>query len=199
MTNQNVRDSHSRWEIFYDEDDAPIGLLYRRWSSRELLTDIIFASPERHRITCRIELEGRRWVRSRYIEDGAEPVVVEAVELIEEEDAIPTDMEYFLLNDAIANASADDEHTVSYHVFAPNDRHAIAQDASIWSPQDGIWEIEANGELASSHTVVDGEIVSSDWRGVRSRPVPARQAVDQLRGIVDDDVLDTLLATDPVD
>ena len=193
MTNQNAA---SRWEIYYDDADSPIGLLHRRWNDGELVTTIVFASPEPHRITSTIELEGRRWIRSHYTEDGSDPVTLEAIELIEEEDAILTHMEFLLLGDAIANAASDDEHTVSYHVVAPNDRRGIAQDASMWSPRDGVWEIETNGELASSHRVVDGEIVSSDWLGVRSRPLPAQQAAEQLRSIVDDDVLAALLAAE---
>ena len=57
MTNENTE---TRWEVFVDAADSPIGLLYRRWSSSELLTDIIFTQPEPHRITSRIELDGRR-------------------------------------------------------------------------------------------------------------------------------------------
>ncbi len=196
MTNQNAT---SRWEIYYGPSDEPIGLLHRRWDAAELVTTIIFASPEPHHVINRIELEGRRWIRSHYTEDGSDPIVIEAAGLIEEEDAIPTTMEFLLLRDAIANASTADEHTVSYHVFAPNDRRGVAQDASMWSPESGIWEIEANGELASSHRVVSGEIVSSDWLGVRSRPVSADQAEEHLRSLVDDDVLDALLAIEPRD
>ncbi|MFT3943441.1 MAG: hypothetical protein QM705_06405 [Ancrocorticia sp.] len=194
MTNQNI---HTRWEVFLGDSDSPIGLLYRRWSEHELLTEVVFAQPEPHRITSRIELEGRRWIRSHYVEDGLEPVEISAADLIEEEDAIPTYMEFFLLRDAITNFSSDDEHTVSYHVLAPNDRHGIAQDASIWSPEEGLWEIETNGDLASRHRVAGGKIIESDWLGVRSRPVSAQEAAAQLRSIIDDDVLAPLLADEP--
>lgn len=193
MTNENTE---TRWEVFVDAADSPIGLLYRRWSSSELLTDIIFTQPEPHRITSRIELDERRWIHSSYVEDGHEPVEINAAELIEEEDAIPTYMEFFLLSDAVNGFSTDDEHTVSYHVLAPNDRHGIAQDASIWSPEEGLWEIETNGELASRHRVVDGAIVESDWLGVRSRPLSASEAVEQLRSVIDDDVLATFFVSE---
>lgn len=196
MTNQNT---HTRWEVFVDDSDSPLGLLYRRWSEHYLHTEIIFAIPEPHRITSHIELEGRRWISSRYLEDSLEPIEISAAALIEEDDAIPTYMEFFLLRDAITNFTSDDEHTVSYHVLAPNDRHGIAQDASIWSPDEGIWEIETNGELASRHRVAGGEIVESDWLGVRSRPVSAQEAAEQLRSVIDDDVLTPLLAEAPVE
>ena len=196
MTNQNIE---TRWEIFFDATDSPIGLLYRRWSSSELHTEVIFAQPEPHRITSHIELDGRRWIRSHYVEDAHEPVEIDAASLIEEDDAIPTYMEFFLLRDAITGFNTDDEHTVSYHVLAPNDRHGIAQDASIWSPDEGLWEIETNGELASRHRVAGGEIIESDWLGVRSRPVSAQEAAEQLRSIIDDDVLASLLAEAPVE
>lgn len=193
MTNQ---DTQIRWEVFFDNTESPIGLLYRRWDAGELLTKIIFTGPESHRITSRIELHGRRWVRSHYVEDGHEPVEITAANLIEEDDAIPTYMEFFLLRDAVESFSTEDEHTVSYHVLAPNDRHGIAQDASIWSPEEGLWEIETNGELASRHRVVGGEIVESDWLGVRSRPVTARQAAEQLHSEIDDDVLATFFTSE---
>lgn len=193
MTNPNI---HTRWEVFLDNSGSPIGLLYRRWSEHYLLTDILFTEPESHRITSHIELDGRRWISSRYVEDSHEAVEITAADLIEEDDAIPTYMEFFLLRDAIANFTTEDEHTVSYHILAPNDRHGIAQDASIWSPEEGLWEIETNGELASRHRVIDGEIVESDWLGVRSRPISAHEATEQLRSVIDDDVLATFFTSE---
>lgn len=59
--------------------------------------------------------------------------MIEAAGLIEEEDAIPTTMEFLLLRGCHRHGSTADEHTVSYHVFAPNDRRSVAQDASMWS------------------------------------------------------------------
>lgn len=192
-----TQDTASRWEIFHNERNMPIGLLHRRWNSDELVTTVVFGNPEPHHVVDRIELAGRRWIRSHHTEDGAEPVVVEAAGLIEEEDTIPTTMEFLLLMDTIANVSTDDEHTVSYHVFAPNDRHALAEDASIWSPEEGIWEIEVNGELASTHRVHDGEIIASDWQGVRSSPVPAEVAATVLNNVIDQGILQQILRSEP--
>lgn len=47
MTNQKC---HPRWEIYYGPSDEPIGLLHRRWDAAELVTTIIFASPEPHHV-----------------------------------------------------------------------------------------------------------------------------------------------------
>ncbi|MGO1592190.1 MAG: hypothetical protein ACTHW1_03155 [Ancrocorticia sp.] len=202
MTTSSAHSATTRWEIFEtagatDGTGAePIGLLYRRWDARELVTEVIFARPERHRVHSRITFNGMRWATSRYVEDDQEPVVIEAESLIEEEDAIPAYMEFLVLRDAITTID-DGDHTLSYHVITPSDPHGIAQDASMWQPEAGVWEIETNGDLASTHWVEDGQIVRSDWRGVVSRPVSPADAVAALRGIVDDDELTSLIAAEP--
>lgn len=183
----------TRWEIYISKG-APIGLLYRAWDESELLTDIIFGKPESHRITSRIALEDAKWRRSTYSEDGNDPIVIDAETLIEEEDAVPSYMEFLLLKGAIAHMAPDSEETLSYHVLSPADFHGVAQEASIWSPGLNLWEIETNGELASTHWTEDGDVVQSDWNGVSSILSTPEEATSALRGIVDDDVLDEYLA-----
>ncbi|WP_273488391.1 hypothetical protein [Ancrocorticia populi] len=192
--------TETRWELFETPEVAslestaaePIGLLYRRWNETELVTEVIFAHPEPHRISSVITLEGKRWTTSRFVEDGTDPVIINAEDLIEEEDAIPAYMEFFLLQDAAQ--LEDSDHTISYHVITPSDPHGIAEDASMWQPEAGTWEIETNGDLASTHWVEEGQIVRSDWQGVVSRPVSPDEAVRTLKGIIDDDELSSLLA-----
>lgn len=174
----------------------PIGLLYRRWDATELVTELIFARPEPHRIRSRIVFESKRWVTSYYAEDDQDPVTIEAKGLIEEEDAIPSYMEFLVLHDA-ASTFKDGDHTISYHVITPSDPHGIAQNASMWQPEAGMWEIETNGDLASTHWVEDGSVVRSDWRGYVSRLVQPAQAVRALSGVIDDGELAALLSHEP--
>lgn len=197
MSTSPSTSAQSRWEIFEATGAAagqPIGLLYRRWDDRELVTEAIFAD---HHATSTITLNEKRWITSRFVEDGEDPVILNAESLIEEDDAIIDHMEFLVLRDAIATLGNAGDHTISYHVIIPSDPHGVAQDASMWQPADGVWEIERGGDLVSTHWVEDGRVVRSDWRGATSRPVSAREAGSKLRGIIDDDELNRLLATEP--
>lgn len=185
----------TRWEVFRSHDH-PIGLLYRRWSETELLTDIIFGKPEPHRITSHIELAGTSWTRSTYREDSDNPVVIEAAGLIEEEDAIPTYMEFLLLSSALGHMESGGEETLRYHVLSPADYHGAAQEASLWSPNAGQWEIETNGDLSSTHWTEGTQIVRSEWNGVSSVLTPPAEAVKQLAGIIAPEILAEYLAAE---
>ncbi|MCF2706945.1 hypothetical protein I6E29_06650 [Arcanobacterium haemolyticum] len=185
--------TETRWELLYGNDGL-VGLVFRRWNDDELLTDEIYGGRDPHRITTTIELIGKRWKRSTCVENDDTPIVLNAEELIEEEDAIPEPLEFFLLRSAIETLPHDSDATLTYHVLSPNDRHGIATEASIWSPSEGCWEIEEAGELRSTHWVKDGEITRSVRGSIVAIPHLPEAAAASLRGVIADEIIDEHLA-----
>ncbi len=188
-----MTDYTTRWEILYAGDN-PLGLLYRRWNETELMTARILGGDDPHRIGTTIALSGHQWTTCTYVENDDTPVTIDSSILIEHEDAIPEPLEFLILRDVVTIPHAEEHLTESYHVIHPSDSHGTAIEASMWTPDDVMWEIEAEGRMTSSHTVHNGEIIESRWDdGLLSRPASPTEAIATLRGIVDDETLEALL------
>lgn len=148
-----------RWDIIRTTSDEPIGLLYREWDESHLVTE--YALNDGARYSSRIELNGPSWTRSTYTEPSESPVVLEAVNLLEEEDAIPSDLEFLLLHQAIRDSEPGSDATLSYHTIFAGDPRGRAREASMWQAEPNVWEIEVDGELESTHWVTGTTVTRS--------------------------------------
>jgi hypothetical protein len=187
--------AHTRWEVFTSHDE-PVGLLYRRWDETELITETVFGHDER--LSSRIILSGTSWARSEYTEGEDDPIILDALSLeYEPEDAIPWPL-VFLLVERLVTEGTDLATPVAFHVIEPSDRSGLARPAAVWAPDADTIEVEIDGLLDTTYRVANGAIIASTHNhGLDSHVDMPRTAAARLHGVVDEALLNRLLALEP--
>lgn len=186
------------FESLIAHDGSRIGI--QRWMRTEaaIVFDRILTSPETYTVHIEVEMKGKRWVRCSFTEhlDGqATSTNVEADGLIEDEDLIPTTLEYFMVRDAnehLVNGEDDSsvEHEVShnhpsfhYHVFEEHDPHALSQEGTIYQLEEGTWEVEREGDFAATYRFTGNTLTSITYPWAHAQPLSeseGRQAWEAL-------------------
>lgn len=160
------------FESLIGSDGTRIGI--QRWSRTQsaITFDRVLTTPEAYRVHVALEMEGKRWAECTLTEEikGQRTTTsVQAEGLIEEEDLIPTTLEYFMVRDAEASllratpgetsASHSENHpSFHYHVFEEHDPHALSQEGTIYQLEVGIWEVEREGDFAATYRFHDGAL-----------------------------------------